>query len=194
MQTQLRRCALLVVDVQQGFEDPWWGRRNNERCDENIAALVSSWAAHRRPVVYVQHASRNPDSPLHPDNPGHVLKPYLQEHEPDLRVTKSVNSCFYGSPDLDAWLRGHEISQLAICGITTNHCCETTARMAGNLGYEVLFVTDATHTFDRQTPQGEWISADDLARVTSANLHGEFATVVSTEELVAAAGDGSPRN
>ena len=71
-----------------------------------------------------------------------------------------------------------------VCGITTNHCCETTARVGGNLGYDVLFVLDATHTFDRMAPDGSTVTADDLARVTATNLHGEFATVVGTADLL----------
>ena len=61
-----------------------------------------------------------------------------------------------------------------MCGITTNHCCETTARVAGNLGYDVWFALDATHTFDRIGPDGVALTADALARATATNLHGEF--------------------
>ena len=75
-------------------------------------------------------------------------------------------------------------TRAVVCGITTNHCCETTARVGGNLGYDVLFALDATHTFDRTAPDGSTVSADELARVTATNLHGEFATVVSTADLV----------
>jgi nicotinamidase-related amidase len=71
-----------------------------------------------------------------------------------------------------------------VCGITTNHCCETTARVGGNLGHDVLFAVDATHTFDRTGPEGATLSADELTRATAANLHGEFATVVVTGELL----------
>ena len=67
-----------------------------------------------------------------------------------------------------------------ICGITTNHCCETTARVGGNLGYDVRFVLDATHTFDRPDPSGEIVPADLIARVSATSLHGEFATVIDT--------------
>jgi nicotinamidase-related amidase len=104
--------------------------------------------------------------------------------EPDLLVSKQVNSTFHGTPDLDAWLRGRGLAGLVVAGITTNHCCETTARVGGNLGHQVLFALDATHTFDRAGPDGEVIAADELARVTAANLHGEFATVVSTAALL----------
>ena len=70
-------------------------------------------------------------------------------------------------------------------GIQTNFCCETTARMAGNLGYDTLFVLDATHTFDLEDLDGNIIAADELARVTAANLDGEFAQVVMTDDLLA---------
>jgi nicotinamidase-related amidase len=180
-------AALLVVDAQAGFDDPWWGPRNNPACDDNIAALVDAFAATGRPVVLVRHESRNPDSPLHPDRPGHAFKPYLEQHPPALVVTKQVNSSFHGTPDLHEWLARHEVSSLVVAGITTNHCCETTARVGGNLGYDVWFALDATHTFDRTGPGGTTMSADELARATATNLHGEFATVVTTREIGAAA-------
>jgi len=99
-------------------------------------------------------------------------------------VTKQVNSAFHGHPDLHTWLRGEGISEIVICGITTNHCCDTTARVGGNLGYDVLFALDATHTFDRTGPDGTTLTADQLATATATNLHGEFASVVSTAELL----------
>ena len=178
------RCALVLVDVQSGFDDPWWGERNNPDADRNIAALADAFAATGRPVVQVRHDSVDPDSPLHPDRPGNRLKDYLSD-APDLTVSKSVNSCFHGTPDLDGWLRGRNIHQVVVAGITTNHCCETTARVGGNLGYDVLFALDATHTFDRVGPDGRAFTADELAAVTAANLHGEFATVTTTARLLA---------
>jgi nicotinamidase-related amidase len=182
----LDTCALLVVDVQRGFDDEagWWGPRDNPDCDANIEALVRHWQERGRPVVLVQHHSQDPDSPLHPDAPGHALKPYLDDVDPALRVAKTVNSSFHGTPDLHEWLLREGVSGIAVCGITTNHCCETTARVGGNLGHDVLFVLDATHTFDRTAPDGSVVTAAELARVTATNLHEEFATVVTTEQLL----------
>jgi nicotinamidase-related amidase len=181
--TELDRTALVVVDVQQAFDDAgYWGRRNNPDCEANVAALIAAWRAAGRPVVFVRHDSDEPVSPLRPDHPGNAFRPELTG-EPDLLVAKRVNSAFHGDPDLAAWLRGRGLDGIAICGITTNHCCETTARVGGNLGFEVLFVLDATHTFDRAGPDGAVMSADELARATATSLHGEFATVVATADL-----------
>lgn len=178
--------ALVVVDVQEAFRDPRWGRGDNPACADNIARLIRWWRERGEPVVFVRHDSSDPASLLAPGQPGNALQPVV-DGKPDLFVTKSVNSCFYGTPDLDAWLRAHEIPALAICGITTNHCCETTARMAGNLGYDVQFVLDATQAFDVTAPDGTVIPAEQIRQVTAANLHGEFATVVSTDDIVAPA-------
>lgn len=179
------QAALLVVDAQVGFEDPAWGSRNNPACDANIGSLLDAFMRSGRPVVYVRHDSREPGSPLAPGTPGNELKAYLDSFRPNLLVSKSVNSSFHGEPDLDDWLRREGLSTIVVTGITTNHCCETTARVGGNLGYDVLFVLDATHTFDRQGPDGSWMTADELARATATNLHGEFATVASTREVLA---------
>ena len=177
--------ALIVVDVQRAFDDAaFWGRRDNPACEDNVATLIEHWRERGRPVVFVRHDSDEAGSPLQAGTPGNEFKDVVSG-EPDLLVTKRVNSSFHGEPSLQAWLDGEGIEQIYVCGITTNHCCETTARVGGNLGYDVRFVIDATACFDRETPDGEVIPAETIAKVTAANLHGEFATVVTTAEAVA---------
>jgi nicotinamidase-related amidase len=171
--------ALMVVDVQRGFDDAaYWGPRNNPACEDNIAALIAHARARNWPLIYVRHDSAEERSPLRPDNPGNAFKDVVTG-EPDVLVSKQTNSCFYGDPDLHGWLQERGIRQLVLCGITTNHCCETTARMGGNLGYDVRFVIDATHTFDR----GD-LTAEEIAHATAVNLDGEFATIVATAEVL----------
>ncbi|MFD5509722.1 cysteine hydrolase family protein [Streptomyces sp. NPDC127051] len=185
-------AALLVIDVQKGFDDAsYWGPRNNPAAEANIAALMDAWQQSGRPVVLVQHASRTPGSVLAADRPGHAFKDFVADRagKESLLITKTVNSSFYGTPDLAAWLTAEGIGQLVVSGIQTNMCVETTARMAGNLGYDVLVPLDATHTFDLAGPEGLRLTADQLATATAVNLQGGgFARVVSTARLLAASG------
>lgn len=176
--------ALIVVDVQRGFDDPSWGRRDNPDCEANVAALIAAWRERGRPLVFVRHDSDEPGSALAPGTPGNAFKDVITG-EPDLLVTKTVNSCFHGTPSLQAWLDAEGVRTVYLCGITTNHCCETTARVGGNLGYDVRFVLDATHTFDRRDLAGTAVPAEELARITATNLNEEFATVVDTATALA---------
>jgi nicotinamidase-related amidase len=181
--------ALIVIDVQKGFEDAgFWGRRDNPAAEANIAALIRHWRDTERPVVIVRHDSRTAGSPLAPGGPGNDLKDLVRDalapREPDLFITKTVNSAFYGTPDLDAWLGERGVGQIVIAGIQTNMCAETTARMAGNLGYRVWYAIDAMHTFDATGPDGEVVTAEELTRATAASLHhGGVARVVRTADL-----------
>lgn len=175
--------GLVVIDVQRGFDDPVWGRRNNPACEPNIARLIDYWRrSGRGPLVFVRHDSATPDSPLAPGAPGNAFKDVITG-DPDLLVTKHVHSAFHGSTDLAAWLRERRVNSIAVCGITTNHCCETTTRVAADLGFDVTFASDATHTFDRRGVDGRQHTADELQRTTEANLHGEFAQVRGTGDL-----------
>jgi nicotinamidase-related amidase len=170
--------ALVVVDVQQGFNDPSWGSRNTPACEENVARLITAWRERGEPVVFVRHESQKPDSPLRRGAAGHAFKPCVTG-TPDLLVTKRVHSAFHGDVDLDAWLTERGIEAVTICGIQTNMCCETTARLASDLGYRTTFVLDATHTFD--LPE---MDAETLSRATAATLRADFATVTSTDALL----------
>ena len=177
-------AALIVIDVQQGFDDPSWGERNTPEAEENIARLTTAWADASRPIVLVRHDSRSPGSPLAAGSEGNALKDVVADVPHELLVTKQVNSAFYGEPDLRGWLEARGIRQLVICGIQTNMCVDTTARMAGNLGYEVTVPLDATHTFDLEG-SGLRLTADELARATAVNLSGGgFADVTTTAEVV----------
>ena len=175
--------ALIVIDVQEGFHEPFWGERNNPQCEANVELLLHAWRERGLPIVLVRHDSTSPTSPLRPEQPGNDFMPFVNGKH-NLLVTKSVNSAFYGDPDLDGWLREQGITAVTICGITTNHCCETTARMAGNLGYDVTFVIDATATFARTDSHGRVFSGDELAAITAVNLDGEFATVRTTHDVL----------
>lgn len=176
--------ALLVIDVQQGLDDPRYGARNNPDAERRIAELLAGWRAAGRPVIHVQHLSVEPHSPLRADQPGHAFKAEAAPRDDEPVFRKHGNSAFIGT-DLEAYLRARGIASLVMVGITTDHCVSSTARMAGNLGFDVTVVEDATATFERRGPDGTHYSADVIHGVTLASLHGEFATVRSTRDVLA---------
>lgn len=177
--------ALLVVDVQQGFDEPIWGSRNNPEAEINIARLLAEWRAARLPVLHVRHDSTMAESPLRPGQPGNAFKPSVEPVAGERVYAKSVNSAFIGT-DLETELRDRAVPALVIVGLTTNHCISTTARMAGNLGFTTFVVSDATATFDRAGIDGRVRPADEVHAAALSDLHGEFATVATIEDILSA--------
>jgi len=179
--------ALIVVDVQRAFDD-WEAagrRRNNPDALARITDLLTGFRAKAAPIFHIRHHSTEPGSFFAPDRTGCLVKEEAREHEGEPVIIKRVNSAFIGT-DLEARLRAAGIGTVVICGATTNHCVETTTRMAGNLGFDTRLVRDATWTFDRTGPDGDAHRAEDIHGMTLANLDHEFARIVCTAEVIAA--------
>lgn len=177
-------AALLLIDVQQGLDEPHYGVRNNPDAEQRIAALLAAWRHAGWPVIHVQHMSQEPDSPLRPGSPGNAFKPEAMPRDDEPVFQKKVNGAFVGTA-LEEHLRKEGIRELVLVGLTTDHCVSTTARMADNLGFEVIVVEDATATHDRTGPDGVHYTAEQMHRLGLASLHGEFARVLSADEALA---------
>lgn len=176
-------AALILIDIQAGFDDPKWGPRNNPGAEHNAGRLLLAWRAAGRPVFHIRHASQNPASPLHPSRPGFRFKSLVAPQDGEPVITKNVNSAFIGTT-LEEQLRARGIRELVIVGLTTPHCVSTTTRMAGNLGYVVYLVSDATAAFQLTSPDGTLCDAETVHRVSLTTLHAEFAEVVDTESIL----------
>jgi nicotinamidase-related amidase len=181
------RPALIVIDVQRAF-DEWEAagkRRNNPEALSRIAELLAAFRDGGMPIFHIRHEGTRPNSSFFPSGTGYPVKDEAREIEGEPVIVKRVNSAFIGT-DLEARLRAADIRALVICGATTNHCVETTTRMAGNLGFDARLVRDATWTFDRVGPAGDAHSAEEIHAMTLANLNGEFARIVSAADAIAA--------
>ncbi|MFP5260499.1 MAG: cysteine hydrolase family protein [Blastocatellia bacterium] len=176
-------AALIIVDVQKGLDDAKYGRRNNPQAEANIARLLEAWRGTCRPIFHIQHLSREADSPLRPGQSGAEIKEVVKPLADEPVIQKSVNNAFVGT-DLEKRLRQSGYDTLIITGLTTDHCVSTTARMAGDLGFNTFVVSDATATFGRVGPDGKLNDADAVHSISLATLHGEFATITDTESLL----------
>ena len=177
--------ALIVIDVQKGLDDPMWGERNNPNAENNISRIISFWRNNKRPVIHIQHCSVETNSPLRPNQPGVEFKPEAAPLPGEIIFQKSVHSAFIGTK-LESHLRSEKIENVVIIGLTTDQCVSTTTRMAGNLGFNVLLVSDATATFNRMGPDGKEYSAETIFSVHLSSLHNEFCKVITTEHLLSA--------
>ncbi len=178
----MNHAVLLLIDVQQGFDDPKWGIRNNPDAEANMELLLKHWRAQGWPIIHIQHHSTEADSPLRPDQAGNAFEEFAEPIEGEAIFTKTVNSAFIGN-DLEQYLRQHNFIDLVIVGLTTDHCVSTSTRMAGNLGFNVQLVGDACATFNRKDLDGNEINAEEIHRIHLSSLHGEFCSVVSTKDL-----------
>lgn len=182
----LYNLALVLIDVQKGFDEPIWGIRNNPNAERRIIEVLNFFRKKKFPVVHVKHNSLNPNSPLHPKSPGNDLKDFAKplKHEPLL--IKSVNCAFWGS-DLKKLLNKKGIKNIVLCGFTTDHCVSTTARSGANLGFNVTVLSDATATFTRNGSIGAFVisyPAGVVHELALASLDKEFAEILTTQQLI----------
>jgi len=175
--------ALLVIDMQQGFADSRWGRRNNPFAEARALQVLEAWRRTGRPVAIVRHDSTDAGSPLRPDRPGNAFLPGFAPNGGDWLIAKTVNSAFIGTP-LELRLREAGVTAVTLFGLTTDQCVSTTARMAANLGFTVTVVGDACACFDQIAPDGRPVAADLIHLAHLTTLNTEFGRVVLAEDLI----------
>lgn len=175
--------ALLIVDMQRGMSGPGAGERNNPNAESNIAKLLAAWRKSKLAVVHVRHISRTPDSPFWPGQSGVEFRPELSPLADEHVVEKNVPDAFIHS-GLERWLHVRGIRRLVIVGVSTSNSVEATARTAGNLGFKTFVVADATFTFAKTDYAGIRRSAEDVHAMSLANLDSEYASIVSTEQVM----------
>ena len=176
--------ALIIIDMQKGMRSPTLPPRNNPQAEDNIARLLAAWRESGQPVISVRHISRSPASVFAPGQGGAEFQerflPLPHEHV----VEKNVPDAFINT-GLERWLHARGIRHLVIAGVSTNNSVEASARTAGNLGFGTVVVADACFAFDKQDFGGTWRSAGEVHLMALANLHGEYAQVLSTDDVVA---------
>ena len=181
--TPIERSALLVVDIQDSFKaiPSRWERRSNPKFEENVDRLIQAWRGAALPVIFVLHT--DPDPGFETTSPFFKLMDFLKPEPGEPVIVKNTRNAFT-STNLQEMLREKGVERLVVTGISTEQCCETTTRVAADLGYDVDFVTEATCTFPITDPEsGDVLSTDEILRRTEFVLRGRFARIARVAAL-----------
>jgi len=180
----IAESALIVVDVQDSFKiGPRWDTRNNKRFEDNVAKLIAAFRERDLPVVFIMHSDE--DDGFHIDSPEYKLMDFIDRRADELVFHKTTRNAFT-STGLGAYLLEKGVRRLAISGITMEQCCETTTRIAADLGYKVDFVIDAMVTFPIPHPTiaGRTLDVQQVEERTIYALGNRFADIRTADELV----------
>ncbi len=180
----IAESALIAVDVQDSFKiGSRWETRNNKHFEENLGRLLALYREHGLPVVFVMHS--DDDEGFRTDSPEYKLMDFTNRRpsEPVFHKHHTRNS--FTSTGLGGYLLERGVRRVAVAGLTMEQCCETTTRVAADLGYKVDFVLDAIATFPIPHPTipGRVLSVEDVEERTVYALGGRFATITTVNEI-----------
>lgn len=178
--------ALLVVDIQNDYFPG--GAMELAGADQAGACANQVLDAFRKkalPIFHVQHISTHPGATFFlPGSPGAGIHPSARPHGAEPVFQKHYPNSFRETPLLDH-LRRHGIDRLAIVGMMTHVCIDTTTRAAADLGFTCQLVGDACAT-RAQSFDGVTVPAESVQAAFLASLDGWFAKVLPARELCAA--------
>jgi nicotinamidase-related amidase len=176
--------ALIVIDLQEAMRAerdagyPW----ANPDAPETAGRILAAFRAAGQPVVHVHHNATNPKDGFHPDNPLSAAMPEVAPASGEPVVVKLGSSGFIGT-GLEALLRAAGVQSLVIVGGEANMCVESTARMAGNLGFKTTVVADALVNFQRSLRDGRVMPPETVLEMSLANLTS-FARIADSVEVL----------
>ncbi|GAA1604418.1 MULTISPECIES: isochorismatase family protein [Kribbella] len=192
----MSRTALIVIDVQESFRvRPNWQLVNHPDIADRVQRLVRAARERDELVVWVLHTEPGTGGAFDPAE-GHVRLIDGLEPLPAEPILRKTSHNAFTTTNLQQLLTQERVSEIVVCGIRTEQCCETTARVGSDLGYDVVFVTEATATMAlahwsiRERASVEEIladpltlTADQVAERTEYVLAGRFATVRTLDDL-----------
>jgi nicotinamidase-related amidase len=189
--------ALIVIDIQESFRQrPLWQTMSNPHLFDNVNALVEAARCDGDMVAWVLHAEEGTGGLFDPVNGFVRVVDELKPLDSEPTLVKTAHNAFT-TTNLGQRLAQHGVREIRITGIRTEQCCETTARVGSDLGFDTTFITDATATFasphwsaapyatiDDMLADPLTLSADEMVRRTEYALAGRFAKIATTAELV----------
>jgi len=200
--TDHSHTAFILVDSQHGaIESTFWGTsRSNPSYEDNVVKLLKAFrdlAGPKGPhIIHIYHSSVNPASPLFPNSDGMAFHASSLPEPPEPVFSKSTNSAFLQSSpsDLGAFLKENQIWKVYFAGLSVDLCLGSTIRHASDLDVcghlneegeiikgQLLLIEDATAAWAKR---GGKFDAETIQGVHVESLKGEFAKIVTSEEVL----------
>ena len=179
----IKQSALLVIDAQDSFKaGPRWDRRDNPEFEKKVDALIQAYRDAHLPVVFFLHTDN--DEAFSRDSRYFKLMDFIKPRPDEPVMIKNTRNCFT-STTLQPYLIEKGVRRVGITGIQMEQCCETTARVAADLGYAVDFITEATMTFPipNWDKPGEELGVDAIRERTEYALRRRFARITTVDRL-----------
>jgi nicotinamidase-related amidase len=179
------KTALLVIDVQMALadDDANGAERSCPEAEQNITALLTDFRKRYEKVIHIHHHGLAPEDPFNANASGSAVQPYAKPLEGEAVIIKNVSSGFIGT-SLESDLREANIERVVLCGAAANYCVESTARMAGNLGFDTIYTSDAVWGYAETGPDGIAHSAEQIHSMSLCNINEEFARVMGTAQVL----------
>ena len=174
------KTAVLVIDVQQGLCAGAGAAHDCAGTIERINAVTRRARAAGVAVIFVQHHSAT--GYLVRGSPEWQLATGLEVAPGDLRIGKTTPDAFLGT-ELQTMLQAREVEQLAICGMHSEFCVDTTTRRALALGYPVLLVADGHTSAGNAALTPRQVIAHHNATLTNITSFGPRVTAVFADAL-----------
>lgn len=177
--------ALLLVDIQNDyFPGGALEVVGASSAAAQAAVLLSAFRAKSGPIIHIQHIATRPGATFFlPDTAGAEFHTSVSPAPGETVFQKHFPNSFRQTPLLEH-LRTVGVSHLAIAGMMTHMCIDTTIRAAADLGFSCSLCHDACATRSLFF-NGLHVAAESVQVAYLAALDGPFARVISSRELLA---------
>lgn len=174
--------GLLLIDIQNDY---FPGGRNElcgaEKAVFQAVRLLSFFREKRMPVFHIRHINDRQGSTFFlPETMGSEIHTSVAPIKNETIIIKHSPDSFFQT-GLNELLNKSGIRDLAVCGMMTHMCVDTTVRAAKNYGYNITLMEDACATKDL-THNGNIIPAATVGSVYMASLEKTFAKIINTEK------------
>lgn len=177
--------ALLLIDIQNDyFPGGAMELVDPIEAAEKAKLLLDEFRRQKRLIIHIQHIAIRPNATFFlPGTPGAEIHPLVAPLPNEVVLQKHYPNSFRDT-GLHEVLAKAQVTELVITGMMSQMCIDTTTRAAFDLGYKSKVASDACATRNL-TYAGKIVNAADVQVAYMAGLNGIFATVQTTQDVLA---------